>query len=241
MTACSAPLTTLGGHGFNYCGDHWRLSKLPARFRINNSGAPSSVASNVGLAADLAAAAWDVASPMSGTGPRSGQCAQKIARVLCIESVGMSGGVQNEGVNTIVWQQLGTTGVAAYARIITSGHRIEDVDIVLNSSLSWYWSDPMLVSTGLALGPAAPFCPQFACPMRFDLQAILTHEFGHALGLLHVNPGTSNVWPSELGDAPDYNLVMYERYYPNNATWRVLGWGDVLGLQAVMLVSSQNP
>jgi len=240
-SGCSAPLTGIGGHGFNYCGDHWRLSKLPVRFRLNPSGTPSTVASNLALAADLAAAAWDSASPVSGGGPRPNRCTAA-TRIICVEALDHSAVVNpTDGKNVIVWQNLGAAAAPAYADIRLSGHRIEDVDIVLNGSLSWYWDDAALVATGVALGPVAPFCPRFACPLRYDLQAILTHEFGHALGLLHVNPGSPAVWPSDLTDAPDYNLVMYPVYYPNNATWRVLGWGDLAGLNVAMRVSASDP
>lgn len=239
---CSSPLSSVGGHGFNYCGDHWQRSKLPVRFRVNRAGTPPMIATDFVLAADLAADVWSLASPVQGTGPRPSRCVP-LSAIICIESITTSGGVSaSDGVNTILWQNLGATAAPGYAAITTSGDRIVDVDIVLNGSLTWYWGgtsiDPII---GVAFGPVAPFCPNYVCPLRYDIQAILMHEFGHALGLLHVNPGSSAVFPEDVGDAPDYNLVMYPVYYPNNATQRALGWGDLLGLQVVMSASASDP
>lgn len=239
-TTCSAPITGIAGHGFKFCGEHWQLSKLPVRFRVNQSGTPAAIASNFILAADLAAAAWNTGTPLrSGSNP--GNRCNPTTTIVCVQSSGNTGGVsESDLVNTIVWQNLGATAAPGYANITTSGLRIVDVDIVLNGSLQWYWLG-MDLATGLALGPIAPLCPSLACPPHYDVQAILTHEFGHAIGLRHVNPGSELVFPDEAGDAADYNLVMYPMYYPNNATQRALGWGDLLGLQVVMSASMSDP
>ncbi len=245
-TACPALQTGPGGHAYKYCGLHWRKSKLPIRFKLNIAGMPSSLATLLGgqtqfeQAARQAASVWDAPSPVSGTGTRPSACGG--TKIVCIESVGAMGVVDpSDGVNVIRWDALGPNSYTALANVTldpAGGNRISDVDIVLNSSHPWYWSGAPMV-TGLAVGAVAFICGP-TCNNHRDVQSILMHEIGHAVGLQHPNPGSQNTWPTDAEDAPDYNLVMYERYFPNNATQRALQWGDLIGLQVVMRDSAAD-
>ena len=71
----------------------------------------------------------------------------------------------------------GGSGVLAYTEApITDGWRIRFCD-------EWTWDD----------GPGS------IPGSRFDIQGIMTHEYGHALGLGHSNVGSATMWPSAGG------------------------------------------
>lgn len=226
----------LAQHGYLYCGTHWPLTKLPILFTLVTDGMPSSLRPIMGMgssqfrmAAEQAASAWNRLSRITGRGPK-GSC--PAATLVCIDSVSTTGTVNPAGGGNIIrWDHLGQTGQIGTAYVSSSSGHITDVDIVLNSDYTWYWGDPQTLATGTATGAVAFFCA--VCPDQKDVQSILTHEIGHALGLLHPNPGSPSTWPEDPQDAADYNLVMYQRYYPNNATQRQLQWGDIAGLNAM--------
>ena len=80
-------------------------------------------------------------------------------------------------------------------------HKIVDADIAINSR---YWFTA-------AVGPN--------CRDRYDLRSVLTHEFGHAVGLADVDP-TYHYWMTMGGSIGHCTTFK-----------RTLGAGDVLGLR----------
>lgn len=237
----SRPKESVGGHGYTFCGIHWKLSNLPIKFHLNNSGFPAGISGPTFLrAAESAAGAWDLVAQSKGTKswPSDPEC--QSANIVCIETQMSAMHVPAvDGKNIIRWANMGPAAARAVASVsYDSGTgRMTDVDITLNSARTWF-VDGVDLAAGLAAGGVAFVC---GCGDRYDVQSILTHEIGHALGLQHVNPGSPQIWPSDPADAPDYNMVMYERYYPSNATQRVLGWGDIAGLRAAVAKSASDP
>jgi hypothetical protein len=92
------------------------------------------------------------------------------------------------------------SGVIAVTYIWYSGDRILETDTRLNTLYKWSLS-----------GEAG----------KFDVQNIMTHEFGHWCGL------------DDLYDDKDYWLTMYGYADYGETYKRTLGYGDILGLQKV--------
>jgi predicted Zn-dependent protease len=86
----------------------------------------------------------------------------------------------------------------------TIGDRTVEADMMLNS-----------VNYGWTTNPGA------ACQGRWSVEAVATHEFGHAFGLGHVSP------------VLDANQTMSPVITPCQNAQATLGRGDVLGLRAV--------
>ncbi len=123
--------------------------------------------------------------------------------------VGFGGANGQDHRNTVVWTNLGSSASDTFAQSIltysTSTGEIADVDIQLNSANAW---------AILPSGQDDPF------DFRVDVQAVVTHEVGHLLGLAHENRFGSQV-------------VMFFSDTTGNTTHRTLTSDDRDGLLAI--------
>lgn len=91
----------------------------------------------------------------------------------------------------------------AYTCWWSAGSNTIEADIKLNKSdYGWYATMPS------------------TCSSRWDIEAVATHEFGHAFGLDHVEEASQGA------------LTMSPTIYPCQGSEETLGMGDVLGLES---------
>ena len=79
-----------------------------------------------------------------------------------------------DGQNIVTWgRTFGSALAVSYVWYSNSTHILSEVDTIMNQKFRWYWSDPQN-------WPANQTC---AYGGVYDAQDIMTHEFGHTIGL----------------------------------------------------------
>lgn len=81
---------------------------------------------------------------------------------------------QLDGQNIVSWGRASGSALAvSYLWYYSDTGKMAEVDTIMNNRFSWKWSDPSSWSDGQAC----------AYQEVYDAQDILTHEFGHTMGL----------------------------------------------------------
>lgn len=106
-----------------------------------------------------------------------------------------------DGINQIGWGNPASMNSLAQANILRVGDRVVEADIVLTATVPWGLTHD---------GPLK----------RYDIQSVLTHEFGHWLGLDH------------LHDADGAEQSMFARPAAGDARFSTLALGDVKAIRA---------
>lgn len=185
------------GHGWKWCGDHWRRTKLPVKVYANLGSAPPSVSAVFDSAVRAAVSEWERAASGWPAGPATG-CPPG-TKLMCYVAV-TAAGDQDDGKNTVLFgsslsnpRNLAETHVRYECSPPSFCQwRIKDADIVLNSSLgsltppsSWHQATGTEAAVGEAKGALGPYCLYVSpvsstlCPDWYDLQSVLVHELGH--------------------------------------------------------------
>lgn len=211
---------------------------------------PDEVAKSIGAAA----AAWGPDSVTCPAATGDGGNGHPYFEILPQLATGGSvPAVVNDGKNSIIFETTnwdGPYGALAYTRVWKdpSGH-IVDADIAINAvpgiGFEWANLDPG-ATTGGHLPPV-------------DLQTVMTHEFGHFLGLAHTC-ATSGTGADEndapmsgtdyLGQpiptcidtgVPQFAAVMWAYIDDGSSAKRVLSTDDARGVCAIYPPSAQDP
>lgn len=210
---------------YKFCGE--TPESLPLTFTYNPAQSKISSA-NFLQAIRGAADAWNK--------PYGSAIPSPFGTVLQIANASTTRGLAKDGVNVVLWGDPadchlpGAIAVACLHYAGPSGsaaHRIVEVDIILNVDETWRHATDLDELTGYGTGTAA-----VALASWFDVQAVLTHEFGHAIGLEHFIG--VRAYPSDLTDAGRHLQTMYAADYRGSTAKRSLEAGDILGLREVV-------
>lgn len=154
---------------------------------------PDEVAKSIGGAA----AAWGPDSVICPAATGDGGNGHPYFEILPqLATGGSAPAAGNDGKNSIIFETTSSLDLGPEVLAFTSvskepnGH-IVDADIEINAaSQQIVWAN---------LDPGAP--PPKNGQLRFDLQTVMTHEFGHFLGLAHTCVGTYSTMGGD-GDSP---------------------------------------
>ena len=234
---------------YGYCDRHPSLGALPLRFKVNIESRPSNLSrEEVSSAVADALREWEIHWPLPTGTPT--------CRLMCLADDGTTSKVGvhlGDGENTISFSNdFGPCGGNSHdgigvACVRYAGHRIVETDIVVSPNRPWY--QPRLIGGPptdpgyLVAGEVAGLYPDVANwdeyqaigggRGRYDLQSVITHELGHAVGLLDI--GGPDAWPRSVFDTDLYQQTMYRWYYQGTTNKRTLHDGDMLGLWRIAL------
>jgi hypothetical protein len=150
---------------------HWAVSDIPVVVQYNSSFDPEGIEGS--SAAQSAIGTWNGASGHFFEFAFGGETTSE-APTFCVNSP--SDGMNIVQITDVLPQ--GTLGITCNRIMNPSATRqIVEFDMLLNAGTSW--------STG---GSPAPG--------KFDLQSVMLHEFGHALGLGHSSVQGAVMWPA---------------------------------------------
>lgn len=196
--------------------------ETPVRFVADASQSPVSEAGFRAAVAG-AVAAWNGAWPLAGP-------------LLSLANGSTNPGFGRDGTNSIGWgnpAKCGAPGAVAVACLWYEGnggaarHKIVETDIILNRQDTWRIAEGMDLLEGEVYGALGQSPAEW-----LDVQSVLTHELGHAIGLDDIgNPDVS--FPSTLADAGKHLQTMYRWYYRGTTNKRSLDIGDRLGVLVI--------
>lgn len=187
--------TTTDPSSFGLTG--WQLPQT-VHYRINKAEAPSSVRSIFQTVVTNSFQTWSAASSGKVNFVYDGTTSLRRAKL--------------DGQNTITWARLNGSSLGiTYTWYYPDTGQVVDVDTVMNKKYNWSWTNPNSINVETS-------CSQ---TNTFDVQNILTHEFGHWMGL-------DDLYSSSVKD-----LTMFGYASPGELKKDLPASGDLLGINSL--------
>ncbi|MGI5169993.1 matrixin family metalloprotease [Spirillospora sp. CA-253888] len=179
----------------------WRISGT-LKWYYNGAGAPSSVSRTASKAISTAARRLVAGHNDCGMS-RSFRVGQRYAGASRrVPAVTASSCGTQDGHSVVGWKRM-SSSVLAVTCAWTSGSKVVSTDIAVNTRYRWFTSKPR------------------GCSNRYDLESVLSHEWGHAFGLGHVSLSSHGT------------QTMATAVRSCTTSKRTLGLGDYRGMQRI--------